>query len=391
MVGVIPMEKKIKVLHVITSLGDGGAEALLYRICTSPIGNRFSHSVICLKSGGKYVDLLKKNNIPVFCLRMSFFNLPIKFLRLVKLIRVISPQVVQTWLYHADLFGGLAAKLAGVKDIIWGIHNTNLDWRRSSFSSLLVLRTLIPLSYLVPSKIVCCAHAAKLIHIKMGYCEKKMITILNGYDTSFFCPDLRKRQAYRTDLQLNKSTFLVGMVARLDPQKDHLTFLKSIQRVTKNILNLKCLLVGKNVPNLDFEIAELNLTSSVILRDSCSDLRGVYNSMDVFVLSSSYGEAFPNVIAEAMSCGVPCIATDLGDVSLLIGDCGIIVPPNEVGQLADSIEEMYYRSHTKEWNILKSAVRKRIIENFGEAKMLESYFRLWTGCKISKYPSFKFK
>lgn len=159
--------KKEKVLHVITGLDDGGAEAVLYRLCCFERQN--SHIVISLTGRGKYADLLQKAGISVFCLQMGKGFLSIRGIyKLWKLINKIQPNVIQTWMYHADLIGGIIGRLSGIRAICWGVHHTDLHPVKTKFSTRLVARLCgifaqwVPEDYLLRSKSAASPFAARL-------------------------------------------------------------------------------------------------------------------------------------------------------------------------------------------------------------------------------------
>lgn len=369
-----------RVVHIITSLNDGGAEALLYRICTSP-HPPLEHIVISLTDMGKYGPLLKRDDIITFSLEIrSFFTLFQGFFKLLKLLNSIKPYSVQTWLYHADFLGGICAKLSGVPHIFWGVHNTKLNWKHSSLSSLILVRLLSVLSYFIPEKIFFCAKSAQQVHANLGYCPHKLITIYNGYDVDYFKPDIVSRKRERLLYHIAETTFFIGMVARFSPQKDHDTFLKALLHLRRENLTFRCIIVGHNVTQLKEQIRMYGLEEYVILQESRMDIKNIFNAIDVLVLSSEYGEAFPNVIAEAMSCGTPCIATDVGDVQFMIGESGIVVPIKKPSALAAALLSLNRKKQSlEEWEKLKKLARQRVSNNFNFCSMLKKYLSWWSG------------
>ena len=136
----------MKIIHIITSLGDGGAEHTLYKICKY---DNSEHVVISLKGQGKYYTLLKKLGIKVYCLNMSFLSIN-KFFYLKNLLISLNPDVVQTWLVHADFFGGLAARFAGIKNIIWNIRYSKLEIGKAKLLTILITKLLSKLSFNIP-------------------------------------------------------------------------------------------------------------------------------------------------------------------------------------------------------------------------------------------------
>lgn len=366
-------------LHVITSLNDGGAEALLYRICTSSEATEFRHFVVSLRIGGKYEELLQKAGVTVCSLGINSITTFIKgVIVLCHYVKEIKPTAIQSWLYHADFVVSLCKLFSCVKcPIYWGIHNTTLVWGKSSLSSLLLVRILAVLSYFVPDKIVCCAEAVKKVHRALGYDCSKLLVICNGYDTSVYVPSELVREQNRKNLNITNNEFLLGMVARYSPQKDHKTLISSLILLKKNHLNYKCILIGTHIEKIRNLPQFKELSDRLIILSPRQDIVSVYQMLDVHVLSSSYGEAFPNVIAESMSCGIPNVATDLGDVRVLIGNTGKIVQAGSASQLAAAISDMYMKYQSEEWQSIKDKARTRIKDSFSFEKMLSLYLRLW--------------
>ncbi|WP_240474057.1 glycosyltransferase [Salinivibrio socompensis] len=174
-----------KILHVITGLNDGGAESVLYRLCKYDKSNQYI--VVSLMDEGKYGPLLEEIGVQVYCLNLSTRPLS-ALIKLYNLIRQYNPEVVQTWMYHADLIGGVVARLAGYKNVFWNIRHTELKPNESKSSTILIAKFCAKISSLVPKGIVCCANKARNVHIDLGYSGEKMIVIGNGYDLSVFYP-----------------------------------------------------------------------------------------------------------------------------------------------------------------------------------------------------------
>ena len=215
----------MRILHIITSLGDGGAEHTLYKICKYDKTNE--HLVISLKGPGKYYPLLKKLGINIYYLNIKFYSIS-KFFSLIRLIRFLKPNIVQTWLIHADFLGGIAAKLVGIKNIIWNVQYTKIKFGKSKLTSVMIVKILSYLSFLIPSSIVVVSKKAKKIYQMEGYDKKKFTYIPNGYDISILKSDKIKRKNFRKKIKVKKKTILIGNVARYDPKKDHANLLKAL-------------------------------------------------------------------------------------------------------------------------------------------------------------------
>ena len=368
----------MRIVHIITGLGDGGAEHALFKICK--YDNLNKHFVISLKGPGKYFSLLKKIGIQVYHLNFSFFSVW-KFIILVKLIRSLKPDIVQTWLVHADFIGGIAARLAGIRNIIWNIRYSNIEIGKAKFTTVLIIRILSLISFLVPKSIITVSKRAKIIYEKIGYNRKIIKFIPNGYDLSILKINEYQKIKFKKKNKIKKEIFLIGKVARYDSQKDHLNLLTALNLIKSKNINFCCVLIGFNVDKknarLKSQISKLKLTNRVKLLGQNDNISEVMNGLDVHVLSSRYGEGFPNVVAEAMACGTPCVVTDVGDSGLIVGKTGWVVPPKNSLKLAKAIEYAFREKDTVKWKKRCNKVRLRIKQNFGIGNMISSYNNLW--------------
>ena len=369
----------MRIVHIITGLGDGGAEHTLFKICKYDNINK--HIVISLKGPGKYFSLLNKLGIKVYCLNIKFFSFH-KIFFLIKLLSDLKPNVVQTWLVHADFLGGITARLAGIKNIIWNIRYSNFEIGKAKLTTILIIKILAKLSLFIPRSIIINSKRAKKIFTIEGYDKKKLKFIPNGFDLSILKPQKFQKISFKKKLKIKKLLPLIGNVARYDKKKDHLNLLNALSLIKEKNINFFCTLVGSNIDKKNFslisEIKRLKLSNNVRLLGQNDNILQVMNGLDIFVQSSSYGEGFPNVVAESMACGTPCIVTDVGDAGLIIGKTGWVVPPNNPNNLAKAIEKALNEMRTKNWNKRRNKARLRIKENFNISKMLQSYNEVWS-------------
>jgi len=370
----------MKIVHIITGLNDGGAEAVLYRLCKYDTTN--THVVISMMDQGKYGPLLRECGVDVYCLGMPRRRLKLKGLNLLrKHLKEEKPDVIQTWMYHGDLFGGVIARISGYKSICWGIHHSTLEKGKSARSTILVAKLCSLLSHVVPAKIICCSQRAAEVHQQLGYSKNKIVVIPNGYDLDQFSPDQEARQRLRAEWGTPDDIPLLGMVARYDPQKDHVNLIKALGMLKKSGKEFRCVLVGSGVDLSNSELVAViedeDIQDRILLLGRRGDIPAVMNAIDINVLSSA-GEAFPNVLAEAMACGTPCITTDVGDAALIVGETGWVVPPKDptalTGAISGAIEEMQKSGH---WEKREIAARKRIYENFSIQAISEAYVKEW--------------
>ena len=372
----------MRILHVITGLEAGGAEATLCRLVTTDRSNR--HEVVSLTGSGHYAAILAAAGVPVHTLDMNPVQLsPRKLLALGKIIRKIQPDLVQTWLYHADLIGGLAAGLAGSRAVCWSIRNGNISVPNISRRTRFVVSTCALLSRYLPSRIVSCSVRAANVHTAAGYDAEKIEVIPNGYDLTRFRPDLECRRRIRSELGLAEEAFVTGMIGRWDTQKDHGNLIRALQLFANARRDdWACLLVGHGMDHGNPELVDLLKCGGVYehcrLLGLRPDVPNMMNVLDVHVLSSS-GEAFPNVVAEAMACGVPAIVTDVGDAADIVGDTGWIVPARDADALAAAIRgaEEEWRTEAR-WGERRRLARERIVERYSIDRMVAAYQTLWS-------------
>jgi glycosyltransferase involved in cell wall biosynthesis len=240
------------------------------------------------------------------------------------------------------------------------------------------------LSRLVPSQILSCSEVAREVHIRQGYPQEKMIVVSNGYCCETFVPDSDKRRSTRQQLGLLEEEPVVGMIARYDPQKDHGTLIEALADLGKRGLSFTCLLVGVGMDTANSDLVSLigqrGLAERVRLLGARRDISAIMNALDVHVLSSEYGEAFPNVVAESMACGTPCVVTDVGDARRIVGTTGWVVAPRDSRGLAGAIETaLSARAQDAAWHERQQTCRARIVEQFSLDRMVEGYQSAWRG------------
>ncbi|BDB71963.1 glycosyl transferase [Comamonas thiooxydans] len=357
----------VNIVLVITNLATGGAETMLLKLLQQIDRSRFTPTVISLIGLGEVGPKIQALNIPVHSLGMSRgVPNPLVVLRLAKLLRQLQPDVVHTWMYHADLLGGLAARLARCKRVIWGIHHSNLSKTENKRSTLWVVKACALLSHSVPTQIASCSQRAKEVHAAVGYAADKLHVIPNGFDLSRFVPDVAARASVRAELGLAADTPLVGLIARFDSQKNHFGFVEAAAQVHAQMPDVHFLLAGTGVDAantaLNSAIAVKGLQAHIHLLGRREDVPCLMASLDVLA-SSSHGEAFPNVLGEAMACGVPCVVTDVGDSAEIVGDTGRVVAAGDMAGLARGLVDVL-RLLPEKRTVLGEQARARIAAQY---------------------------
>lgn len=371
------------IVHIITGLNNGGTEAVLCRLVSEDVHRGNQHTVISLTDRGMYAPRLERAGCTVHCLGMPRGRITLRGLTaLYHHLKALQPDIVQTWMYHANLVGGLVARLAGARPIVWGIRQSNLDRDKNSRLTLWVIRAGAWLSRCIPARIVCCSNHAVRLHTAIGFCAPRMTLIPNGLDLDRFDRNRNARDAMRRRLQLDGSKPVIGMVARFDPLKDHQNLLAALRIFQERQHPFTCLLAGEdmtpaNAP-LQAMLEQAGITDSVHLLGPQDNVPAIMNALDLHVLSSA-GESFPNVLTEAMACGTPCVTTDVGDAGLIIGDQGWIVPPRCPLALANAIQAALaeYANQPCHWHRRQSASRARIEQHYALERMVAAYRALW--------------
>ena len=375
------MAKKMKVLHIITSLDTGGAEQMLFKLLSRIDRKRFDNRVVCLIPQGPVAEKIGGIGIQVDSLGLTRGRIsPSGLIRPIRLLRDWQPDIIQTWLYHADLLGYLAARLTGTRNLIWNIRCTQMDLTKYSRVTTLTVKACALFSKF-PRKILANSDIAKEQHVNTyGYEEKNFDIILNGFDLSLFKPDKAAGRNVRRDINIPEQSLCTGLVCRYDPQKDHRTFIEAAHIISARYPNLYFLLAGRGVDDTNIhlkgQIKTAGLSHRFRLLGERPDIPDIMNAMDFFCSSSAFGEGFPNVLGEAMACGLPCVATDVGQSKDVVMDTGFIVPPGNSERLAKGMERMACLSNEARRRLGLQA-RLRVEQNYSLDRIVRQYETLY--------------
>lgn len=375
------MTQPIIILHVITDLNAGGAELMMKRLIESHLADpRYEHRVISLRGLGPVAAPLRAQGISVKALGLtSALRLPAAVLRLVSLIRSERPDVVQTWMYHADLFGGLAARGAGVRNVLWGVRVADISPEMGvAPQTFRIRRACAYLSRHIPKKIIYVCHSARPPHEALGYDPSKGLVIPNGY---VLRPNRtrQERLELRRRIGLPEQALLIGSAGRWSAQKDFPTFVEAASLLAATWPEAQFVLMGREVdwnnPQLARMVRESGVAGHFHLLGERRDIGDCLAALDVFSLQSIQ-EGFPNVVAEAMAEGTPCVVTDVGDAALLVGETAAVIDPRQPAQLAAALGRLLAASPLERQALGRQA-RSRIEEHFSISAVAAQYASLY--------------
>jgi glycosyltransferase involved in cell wall biosynthesis len=267
-------------------------------------------------------------------------------------------------------------KWAGSPTLVWNVRCSNMDLEHYSLLTKLVVRVLAWRSA-IPAAVVVNSEGGRSQHERLGYHPRRWAYIPNGFDMERFAPNSDRRAARRIEWQVSDDAVLIGLIARVDPMKDHATFLEAAQFVVRARPLARFVLVGKDTETLASLAFEKGLKDNVLLLGHQSDVASLLPAMDIVCLSSAFGEGFPNVLGEAMACAIPCISTDVGDARNIIDDTGIVVAVRDPKALAAAIIDLIDRGPGRR-TALGIAARERIEKKYSLQKIVEQYITLYT-------------
>jgi glycosyltransferase involved in cell wall biosynthesis len=353
---------------------------MLVKLLTNIDRAKFDPDVVSLTTLGPLGPQVERLGVPVHALGMRpGVPDPTKLFQLTRSLRATRPHVIQTWMYHADLMGGLAAKGAGNPPVIWNIRQS-LDGTKSKRHTRTTAWASARLSRWLPERILCCSYALAETHARAGYDRARIEVIPNGFDVERFCRNPADRDAARREFGLRPDDLAVGLIARFDAQKDHRSFIRAAAQVHAALPRSRFILAGKGITrdNLDLcqWIEASGLHDVVILLGPRADIPRVTNALDIAVSSSCYGEGFSNAIGEAMACEVPCVVTDDGDSARIVGSTGRVVPIADPSALANAVIEELHRP-LEERRALGRLARSRIRTNWPIGRITNAYEQVW--------------
>ena len=359
---------RIRLVHIINDVSIGGAEMMLYKLLSQMDRKRFEPIVVALRNRGELHRRIEALDVPVYNVAMRLpVPTPTSFWRLIRLIRRLKPDLIQGWMYHGSLAALVGGGFAGRSvPVVWNIRQSLNKLNYEKRATAVIIRFLAYLSKR-PAKIIYNSRIAAAQHGAIGYEMQDSMVIPNGFMTSLFTPSQEARSSVRVELGIPDETLLIGRVSRYHPAKDHANFLQAAALLLRTHPDVQFVLCGDGVnwvnPSLSRLIEDLRLAERVHLLDQRQDMPRLTAALDIAVSSSCGVESFPNVIGEAMSCGVPCVATDVSDLLWIVGETGRVVPPRNAQALAAAMKDLV-EIGPEGRERLGTAARERVLKHF---------------------------
>jgi glycosyltransferase involved in cell wall biosynthesis len=366
----------MKLLFVTTGLNIGGAERAMHTIINNGLSERYIIKIISLRDIGHYGEKFESDGIEICCLNLQNpLNLFLSILKAFNFARGFEPDVIQGWMYHGNIFSLLFGRFTRAKPkVYWGIRQTLYDIRKEKVLTQLIIRLEAKLSFFADG-IIYNSKKSQNQHESIGFSKKNSIYIPNGFDLSIWKPDAEKRKALRKELEIPDNSFVIGYIGRFHQMKNIGLLFEVMESVLSENTNSIFLVVGENTDRENLKLKSFYdrlPPQQIVSLGVRVDIPAVVQCIDLLCLTSAWGEGFPNVIGEAMATGIPCVATDIGDSALVIGETGWIIPPNNVELLANCINVALSES-TSAHNSRSVASKKVISENYNITHIVDNY------------------
>lgn len=372
-----PGLRPLRLVHVTSSLGQGGADRQILALSAGLAARGHDVSIISLTRPGPMAEAASGSRVRIESLDLERGRIdPSAVLRLTARLQVLRADVVQAWMYHGNVLASLAGLLRRPwTPVIWNIRHSLYNLEHERWLTRQVIRLHRPLAG-TARRIVYNAGISARQHEAFGLPARKSDVIPNGIDTERFRPQADGIPA----VSRQSDEVFIGCIARHHPQKDHPTLFAAVREASRAVSALRLVLAGPRTdpgnPVLMAELDAAGIRDRTTLLGPVSEVEALYPALDMAVLASAFGEGFPNTLGEAMATGVPCVATDVGDGAVIIGDTGIVVPPRDPDALARALVGLARRS-AEERATLGARARLRIRERFSLEQMIQRYETLY--------------
>lgn len=359
----------MKIINLINDLRLGGTEKSLVSYCLSDKKNE--NVIITFGSSAVFKNLLEKNNIKIYVFDLKKSKLSF-FFKFRKLIKDLKPDIVNSWMYHSHFLSFIS--LPNKYPLVWSIRNENITHKNLGFFTYLLVKAISYMSKFKVKAIIYNSNKSKLSHINGGFREDVSHVIYNGYIPQF--------NKINFENNLNSNIIKIANIGRYHEVKNHDMLFKALKKIKDKNYKFTCTLIGsgmnKQNDNLAHKVIKYDLKENIILRDEIEDMTSEYPRYDFTVLVSK-NESFPNVVAESLNHGVPCISTDVGDVRKIIGNTNQVVAVNNLDDLIKKIE-LYIsliKNRKEEWKILKKSSSKQILNFFTIEQMYKKFNKIF--------------
>lgn len=374
------LERELKVLHFITGLGFGGAQVMLYRYLRGLGSARKQHRVVSLLPPEHFSREIENLGVHVDSIHLPPGRITLAGLRgMRRLVKDMQPDIIHGWMYHGSFAASIANyRLGPASRVIWSVHHSLHDLNAERRNTRILLKLLAPLSRSAGA-ITYCAAQSQSQHRELGFSAKCDCVIPNGTDIAEFSADPQARNRLNSLAGIPKGRILLGNINRNHPMKDQVSLVKATAILRDKGHDVHVILIGAGHQNS----AAAGLASELGLKERFShlpardDIPQMVPALDVFVLSSAWGEAFPLSVGEAMAAEVPAVVTDVGDSGWLVGEAGIVVPPKDPEALAAGVEKIL-RLSGDERRLLGQKARQRIENLFSLDAYIHAHSDLYT-------------
>jgi glycosyltransferase involved in cell wall biosynthesis len=363
------------IFHVITGLDRGGAETMLLKLIRATDARQYRHVVFVLTNSSAMLPEFREQGIDVRKLNVRGVGSLLRALLTTRRAVVSErPVVLMSWLHHADLFAALLKLMHPSLRFVWNIRCSKLSPTELPWGNILLVRLLAFLSF-IPAAVATNSIAGRNEHAAIGYRPRRWVILPNGFDTNAFKPDKAAGMVLRLTLGLGQQNFVVGMVGRYHPMKGYGLFAEAAAIVRRRNPDIRFVMIGSGLSKENTALTKLldhhGIGGITELLGERKNVPELMNALDV-LLSTSTSEGFPNVIGEAMSCGIPCVATDVGDCRSVIGDSGLTVEAGSAMAVAEALERLATMPR-EQLSVLGMSARRRIEEHFGMPAVLRRY------------------
>lgn len=364
------------ILHVITGLERGGAETVLLRMVLAL--RKYRHVVLSLGTRGVLAASLEQAGSRVEALKLrrptGLIEAPG---RLSNILRRTRPDLIQSWLVHANVASALAHRaLSPAAPLVWNVRQSLQALDKEKWLTQKVISVSSHVAHL-PAAIVYNSSHAALQHERMGYPHVKREVIPNGFDTRKFSPRPDLHERVRGELGIERDAIIVGLVGRFHPVKNHAAFFEAATQVLSIESRAFFLLAGTGTETermLPF-IKDNVLRDRLIGLGDRQDINRITSVLDI-ACNVSHSEAFSNVVGEAMACGVPCIVTPVGESPSIVGDTGLVTSDTSGPSIARALVQMMELGQDARAELGRRA-RERIESKYSLPSVVARYEHLY--------------